>query len=83
MALISEDIVIDHGDGWRAFVVTGTVLHITQVKNNKILFKFDIGSTAYGSILNTGDILSTNETIYIRAAYKYKGDSPVVMTARD
>ena len=83
MALVSEDVAVDQVDGWLALVVTGTVLHINDVRGSRILCKFNIGSTSAGFILNQGDTLKTAETIYVKAIDHSNLDDAVVIVVKD
>ena len=65
MALITEDIVLSN-DGWIAIVLTGTVIFLTQIRGSKILYRFGITSTSTGTVLDTGESITTDETIYIK-----------------
>jgi len=66
MALTSEDVVVNDSDSWVAIVLTGTVLHISEVRHNPIMFRFNIASLSSGTALDVGDRLTANETVYVK-----------------
>jgi len=82
MALETEDITINNNDGWTAIVLTGTVIHITEVRKNNMLFRFGIDSTSKGTELGVGEKISVDETIYAKPSSKLNTDV-LITVARD
>ena len=69
MAFTTTDFNMGNAEGWVAIVMTGTVLHITEVAGNDIMCRFDIASNSAGFAMQPGQTLSSNETVYVKARY--------------
>ena len=66
MALFTEDIIITEQDGWTAIVLTGTVIYITEIRQNRLMYRFGISSLSNGAILENGESITIAETIYVK-----------------
>ena len=82
MALFTEDIELRNDQGWVALVLTGTVIHITSIKNGKIYYRFGIGSSSKGTELNKEEGISAEETIYVRYGNS-SSDSVTITVTKD
>ena len=80
MALQTEDIVVDYDAGWLAIVLTGTVIHISEVRGAEVLYRFGINSDSNGTYLNIGESISTSETVYIKTASSRNSSATVTIT---
>lgn len=65
--MVTQNIQVDRVDGWRSITCTGTVVHIAAVINSSIRVRLGIGSTSDGFVMEPGDSLSVNETLYVIA----------------
>lgn len=65
--MVTEQIVLLHAEGWRSLTCTGTVVHIASVSGDRVRVRLGITSTGDGFIMEPGDTLKANETVYVRA----------------
>jgi hypothetical protein len=80
MAMVTEDIVLDYGDGWIAIVNTGTKIHISNITGNHIMCRFGIGSSSKGFEMSTDDTLSCEETIFVKPSNIFGATATVTVT---
>jgi uncharacterized protein YcgI (DUF1989 family) len=80
MALVTEDITISEAQGWTAIVLTGTVIHITEVRGNKMLYRFGISSLSKGTEIGTGESFTVDETIYVKPSNINLGPVSITVT---
>lgn len=81
--MTTEHIAVDRDDGWRSIVCTGTVVHIASVVNNRIRVRLGIASVSDGFVMDAGDTLSANETIYVKALPNNKGAVATICVIKD
>jgi hypothetical protein len=70
MALLTEDITLPTDGQWLAVVATGATVIISEIRGapkSKMLFRFGISSTSKGTVLQVGDSLAAEETIYVKS----------------
>ena len=70
MALFTEDITLDYGEGWLALVLTGTSIYVSAIRGStkaKLLYRFGLESGSKGTYLEVGDSLAVSETVYVKS----------------
>lgn len=81
--MVTESIIIDRAEGWRSLTMTGTVIHIASVIDNRVRVRLGISSTSEGFILNVGDTMSANETIYVKALFSSNSSPAILCVVKD
>ena len=78
--MTTEDVSLSYTAGWTAIVMTGTVVHITELRGTEILYRFGISSSSKGTLLDAGKSLSVDETIYVKPINKHGRDVVITVT---
>ena len=78
--MITDDITIDHTEGWRAFVLIGAKLLISIVSGNGVYCRFGITSTSEGFKLYAGDTMVCDETIYVKDINSLASNTKLTIT---
>lgn len=81
--MTTENIAVDITDGWRSIICTGTVVHITSVTNGKIRVRLGMMSTSDGFVMDNGDTMSANETIYVKALHSSSPMTASICVVKD
>ena len=83
MALFTTDVTLTGDEGWVAVILTGTVIHISNIHNADINVRFGISSTSGGFFITKGSTLKATETFYMRAIMGGNNDFSIVTIVKD
>lgn len=81
--MITEHVVLNHAEGWRSITCTGTVVHIASVAYDRIRVRLGITSTGDGFIMEPGDTLKANETVYVKATVNPETKPAHIVVVKD
>lgn len=64
--MTTADYILEHTEGWRAFVPTSEGAFLSVIRGISISYRFGIASSSEGVLLKPYDLLKVDETVYIK-----------------